>query len=166
MNYLSQVGPLSKKYWSRLETVCPYNFLRVKVFANFKTWAQDFLFHPLNIEAYFSFIPSLKNATNVVLRSRNWFSFKTVAAALHMCLKIMFLFPKIMWFLERDSCEQGTIQKNCNISLSNNIKMIWVAFSKTVWLFRCKEIVRIIAHLKIAKKHRWVKTRLQALLTL
>ena len=30
--------------------------------------------------------------------------------------------------------------------------MIWVNFCKTVWLFGCKEMVRIIAYLKIAKK--------------
>ena len=59
---------------------------------------------------------------------------------------------KIMWFLQRDSCE-GDYPKNCNISLSNNIQMIWVAFSKTVWSFGCKEIVRIIAYLKIVKKN-------------
>ena len=29
--------------------------------------------------------------------------------------------------------------------------MIWVAFLKTVWSFECKEVVRIIASLKIAK---------------
>ena len=95
VNYLSQIGPRSKKYWRKLETVCPYNFLRVKVFANFNTWAQDFLFYPLNIEASFSFIPSLKNAANVVLSSIIWFSFETVAFVMRMCLK-MFLFPKIM----------------------------------------------------------------------
>ena len=123
---------------------------------------QDFLFYALNIKAYFSFIPSLKNAANVVLGSINWLSFKTVAFAMRMCLKMMFLFPKIMWFLQRDSCEAGC-PTNCNISLSSNIQMIWVAFSKTVWSFGCKEIVRIIAYLKIAKKHRKYKTGLQAL---
>ena len=30
--------------------------------------------------------------------------------------------------------------------------MIWVNFCKTVWLLGCKEMVRIIAYLKIAKK--------------
>ena len=65
MNYLRYTGPRSKKYWCKLETTCPYNFLRVKAFANFDTWAQDFLFYPLNIKAYFSSIPSLKNAANV-----------------------------------------------------------------------------------------------------
>ena len=58
---------------------------------------------------------------------------------------------KIMWFLHRDSCE-GYYPKICDISLSNNIQMIWVAFSKTVWSFECKEIVHIMAYLKIAKK--------------
>ena len=162
MIYLSPIGPLSKKYWRRLETVCSYNFLRVKIFANFNTCAQDFLFYPLNIEAYISFIPLLKNAAIVVLGSIYWFSLKTLAFVMRMCLKMMFLFPKIMWFLQRDSCE-GHYPKNCNISLSSNIKMIWVAFSKTVWSFGCKEIVRIIAYLKIAKKHRKYKTGLQAL---
>ena len=68
--FKSDRSPL-KKYWRKLETVCPYNFLRVKVFANFNTWTQDFLFYPLNIEACFSFIPSLRNAANVVLDSIN-----------------------------------------------------------------------------------------------
>ena len=60
-----------KKYWRKLETVCPYIFLIVKVFANFNTWAQDFSFHPLNIEAYFSFITSFRNIVNAVLGSIN-----------------------------------------------------------------------------------------------
>ena len=151
VNYLSQINPRSKKYWCKHETVCPYIFLRVKVFANFNTWTQDFLFHPLNFEAYFSFIPSLRNIANVVLGSINWFIFEKVVFVMRMRLKMMFLFPKIMWFFQRDSCERD-YPKNCNISLSNNIQMIWVAFSKTVWSFGCKEIVRIIAYLKIAKK--------------
>ena len=71
VNYLSQIVPRSKKYWRKLETVCPYIFLIVKVFANFNTWAQDFSFHPLNIEAYFSFIISFINIANVVLGSIN-----------------------------------------------------------------------------------------------
>ena len=94
VNYLSQIVPRSKKYWRKLETVCPYIFLRVKLFANFNTWAQDFLFHPLNIEAYFSFITSLRNIKNVALGSINWFSFEKVAFVMRMCLKMMFLFPK------------------------------------------------------------------------
>ena len=60
---------------------------------------------------------------------------------------------KIMSFLQRGSCE-GDYPKNCNISLSNNVQMIWVAFSETVSSFGCKEIVRIIAYLKIADKQR------------
>ena len=56
-----------------------------------------------------------------------------------------------MWSLQRDTCE-GNYPRNCNISLTNNIQMIWVAFSKTVCSFGCKEIVRIIAYLNIAKK--------------
>ena len=71
VNYLSQIVPSSKKYWHKLETVCPYIFLIVKVFAKFNFWAQDFSFHPLNIEAYFSFINSLRNIANVVLGSIN-----------------------------------------------------------------------------------------------
>ena len=130
-----------KKYWRKLETVCPYIFLIAKVFANFNTLAQDFSFHPLNIKAYFSFITSLRNIANVVLGSINWFSSKKVAFLMRMCLNDVSV-SKIMWFLKRDSCEGG-YPKNCNISLSNNIQMIWVAFSKTVWSFRCKEIVRI-----------------------
>ena len=105
------------------------------------------------LQAYFSFILYLKNAANVALGSINWFSFKTVTFVMRMCLKMMFLFPKIMWFLQRDSCEAGC-PTNCNISLSSNIQMIWVAFSKTVWSFGCKEIVRIMTYLKIAKKQR------------
>ena len=50
---------------------------------------------------------------------------------MRMRLKMMFLFLEIMWFFQRGSCE-GDYPKNCNISLSNNIQMIWVAFSKTV----------------------------------
>ena len=57
-----------------------------------------------------------------------------------------------MWFLQRDSCE-GDYPRNCNISLLNNIQMVWVAFSKTVCSFGCKEIVRIIAYLNITKKN-------------
>ena len=92
--WISQIIPSSKKYWRKLETVCPYIFLIVKVFANFNTWAQDFSFHPLNIEAYFSFITSFRNIANVVLGSINWFSSKKVAFVMRMCLKMMFLFPK------------------------------------------------------------------------
>ena len=94
VNYLSQIVPRSKKYWRKLETVCPYIFLIVKVFANFNTWAQDFSFHPLNIEAYFFFITSFRNTAYVVLASINWFSSKKVAFVMRMCLKMMFLFPK------------------------------------------------------------------------
>ena len=126
--------------------------MRVKFFANFNTWAQDFLFHPLNIEAYFSFIPSLRNIANLVLGWIIWFIFEKVAFVMRMRLKMMFLFSKIMWFFQRGFCK-GDYPKNCNISLSNNIQMIWVAFSKTVWSFGCKEIVRIIAYLKIVKKN-------------
>ena len=138
--FKSDGSPL-KKSWRKLETVCPCIFLRAKVFANFNT------------SAYFSFIPSLRNIANVVLGSINWFSFEKVVFVMCMRLKMMFLFPKIMWFFQRDSCERD-YPKNCNISLSNNIQRIWVAFSKTVWSFGCKEIVRIAAYLKIAKKQR------------
>ena len=82
------------------------------------------------LQAYFSFITSLKNAANVVLSSLNWFSWETATFVMRMCLKMMFLFPKIMWFLQKDSCE-GDYPKNCNISLSNNIQMVWVAYFKT-----------------------------------
>ena len=121
MNYLSQIGPAQKKCWHKLEIVCTYNFLRVKVFSNFNTWMQNVLFHPLNMETYFSFTPSLKNAAKAVLGLIKWFNFKTVASVLRMCLKMLFLFPKIMWFLQRDSCE-GHYPKNCNISLSDIIQ--------------------------------------------
>ena len=94
VNYLSQVVPRSKKYWRKLETVCLYIFLIVKVFANFNAWAQDFSFHPFNIEAYFSFITLLRNIANVVLGSINWSSSEKVAFAIRICLKMMFLFPK------------------------------------------------------------------------
>ena len=67
---LSDSFPL-KKYWHKLETVCPYIILIVKVLANFNTWAQDFSFHPLNIEAYFFFITSFRNTAYVVLGSIN-----------------------------------------------------------------------------------------------
>ena len=63
-----------KKYWRKLETVCSYISLIGKVFANFNTWAQDFLFHSINHDitsAYFSFITSLRNIANVVLGSLN-----------------------------------------------------------------------------------------------
>ena len=149
--FKSDSSPLKKilvQTWNCLSL----HFLIVKVFANFNTWAQDFLFHPLNSKAYFSFITSLRNIANVVLGSINWFSSKKVAFLMRMCLNDVSV-SKIMWFLKRDSCEGG-YPKNCNISLSNNIQMIWVAFSKTVWSFGCKEIVRIIAYLKIAKKQR------------
>ena len=90
----SQIVSRSKKYWRKIETVCPYIFSRVKLLANFNTLAQDFLFHPLNIEAYFSFITSLRNIKNVALGSINSFSFEKVAFVMRMCLKRMFLFPK------------------------------------------------------------------------
>ena len=115
-----------KKYWRKLETVCPYIFLIVKVFANFNTWAQDFSFHPLNIEAYFSFITSFRNIANVVLGSINWFSSKKVAFVMRMSQNDVSV-SKIMSFLQRGSCE-GDYPKNCNISLSNNVQMIWFAF--------------------------------------
>ena len=147
--FKSDRSPLKKKYWRKLKTACPYRFLRVKVFANFNTWAQEFSFHPFNIEADFSFIPSLKSAPTAVLGLVNWCSFEAVVFALRICLKLMFLF-QIMWFLQNDFCE-GDFPKTCNVSLSQNIQMIWVASSKTVWLFGCKEIARIIAYLKKAK---------------
>ena len=117
-----------KKYWRKLETVCPYIFLIVKVFANFNTWAQDFSFHPLNIEAYFSFITSFRNIANVVLGSINWFSSKKVAFVMRMSQNDVSV-SKIMSFLQRGSCE-GDYPKNCNISLSNNVQMIWFPFSR------------------------------------
>ena len=150
VNYLSQIVPRSKKYWRKLETVCPYIFLRVKLFSNFNTWAQDFLFHALNIEANFTFMTSLRNIANV-LGSRNWFSSEKSGICYAHVSQNDVSVSKIMWFLQRDSCE-GDHSENCNISLSNNIQMIWVAFSKTVWSFGCKEIVRIIVYLKIVKK--------------
>ena len=82
---------------------------------------HEFLFYFLNIEAYLSFIPSLKNTSNVVLGSINWFSFETVAFVMRMCLKMMLVFPKIMWLLQRDSCK-GDFPKNFDISVSNNIQ--------------------------------------------
>ena len=61
-----------------------WNCLSLQFFANFNTWAQEILFHPLNIEDDFSFIPSLKNAPNVALGPVNWFSFETVAFVLQL----------------------------------------------------------------------------------
>ena len=81
----------------------------------------------------------------------NWLSFETVTLIMRMCLKMMFLFPKVMWFLQRDLFERD-YPKHCIISLSNYINMICVAFSETVWSLGCKNIVCIIAHLKIAEK--------------
>ena len=66
---------------------------------------QDFLFYPLNIEAYLSFIPTLKNAAKVVLGSIDWISFEAVAFVMRMCLKMMFLFPKIICLLQKDSSQ-------------------------------------------------------------
>ena len=152
VNYLSQIVPRSKKYWRKLETVCPCIFLRVKLFFNFNTWVQDFLFHALNIEANFTFMTSLRNIANV-LGSRNWFSSEKSGICYAHVSQNDVSVSKILWFLQRDSCE-GDYPKNCNISLSSNIQMIWVAFSKTVWSFAYKEAVRIIANLKIARKQR------------
>ena len=39
-------------------------------------------------------------------------------------------FSKNNVVLQKDSCE-GDYPKNCNISLSNNIQMVWVAYFKT-----------------------------------
>ena len=94
VNYLNEIVPHSKKDWRKLETGCPYSILIVKVFANFNTWEQDVSFHPLNIEAYFSFITSVRNIANVVLGSINRFSSEKVTFAIRMYLKMMFLFPK------------------------------------------------------------------------
>ena len=110
VNYLSQKVPRSKKCWRKLETVCPSIFLIVKVFANFNSWAQNFSFHPLNIEAYVSFITSVRNIANVVLSSINWSSSEKGTFVIRMCLKMMFLFPKLC-----GSCKEilanETIQK-------------------------------------------------------
>ena len=91
--FKSDSSPL-KKILVQIWNCLSLHFLIVKVFANFNTWAQDFLFHPLNSKAYFSFITSLRNIANVVLGSINWFSSEKVTLVMCMCIIMMFLFPK------------------------------------------------------------------------